>query len=465
MTGLLTRPDSAVIVGASVALAMTATAIAGPWWVSAAVAAAIVAGLVMACQRGLFNRVPAASGGSIEPALRDAAAMEPLETPGSGVSPSAELGAVVTAPLDLPVVPAPLDWSAAVVLDDEPEVIAEPAAAGEPLAHLCASDPFADARAQAVASELGACAALTEIVRTQLIGVNDETGKAALMLVERLQRIDGGVDAILGAINKSAAASGALVSLSKDEAFTKLLRMGTSAAEDSAENAEQMRSSLADTERLFRFIDEIKEVAEQTNILALNASIEAARAGESGRAFAVVAREVRTLSTRSTELAKRIQIDVESVFAGLQTHFEEVLGRSEASQQKVQATIAEELASLTDQLSRLMETQDSTIQDVQRRGEEVASQVIDLLANLQFQDVTRQQVEHVVGTMTAMDDHNAALQRFLLSGGSADSVPRIQPLLDQMYGTYVMDSQRSTHAASTGGAGDASAGGLLIELF
>ncbi|MEX6502872.1 methyl-accepting chemotaxis protein [Pseudomonas zhanjiangensis] len=130
------------------------------------------------------------------------------------------------------------------------------------------------------------------------------------------------------------------------------MRQLSSSLGSSAATLQQLREQ---TEQITRVVDVIKGIAEQTNLLALNAAIEAARAGEQGRGFAVVADEVRSLSQRTqnstAEIAETVA-NLHRVVGQSVTLMEEAVRQAEGDVGSVLA-MGEDLAGIVESVQRV----------------------------------------------------------------------------------------------------------------
>lgn len=190
-------------------------------------------------------------------------------------------------------------------------------------------------------------------------------------------------------------------------------------------------------DKVVSLLGDIKIIAEQTNLLALNAAIEAARAGEAGRGFAVVADEVRKLSQNSNQFADQIT---------------QVVGQSRLNVDKVKNIVAKMASKdmgvliqskhqVDDMIKEILlvdEYMKNSLGEVTGITDQISSDVGEAVRSLQFEDIisqlidhTRKRIEGIEYTITAFNHHmvDALLQN---GGNGALSEARLDELKTSM---------------------------------
>lgn len=188
------------------------------------------------------------------------------------------------------------------------------------------------------------------------------------------------------------------------EACSKLAQTGSDVVNDTAKQINRLGDDMMVTankvnhlrdrsESIGSVLDVIKSIAEQTNLLALNAAIEAARAGEQGRGFAVVADEVRSLAKRTQESTSEIEIIIDE----LQKASIEANNSMDESQQALQKTVHEsenasvaladiqvtidEITSMNSQIAAASEEQNAVAEDVSKNVVEIFNITNEVTSN------------------------------------------------------------------------------------
>lgn len=159
-----------------------------------------------------------------------------------------------------------------------------------------------------VASDLGNLTSQTSRITGEQNRATEEVSYLVDEMVASVQDVSGHASSAAEAAREADTAAKGGRQIVKDTAASI-----NSLASEVERASEVIRKLEADTANVGNILDVIKGIAEQTNLLALNAAIEAARAGEQGRGFAVVADEVRTLASRTQDSTQEIQSVIEQL--------------------------------------------------------------------------------------------------------------------------------------------------------
>jgi methyl-accepting chemotaxis protein len=303
-------------------------------------------------------------------------------------------------------------------------------------------------RAQSIAGLESLCVGVLPVWSSQIEMARSQTEQGINDLASRFANLSQHLQSAVAASHGSASGDGvskgvvALLNDSQTE-LNAIIASLRSSLQEKEELLQEVQGLSRFTEALQQMAKDVGAIAQQTNLLAINAAIEAARAGEVGRGFAVVASEVRMLSKQSGETGKKIADTVDTVNKAIANTLQ--VSRQYADQdaqmvshsERVIETVLGEFGNTANDLSHSADV-------LREESQRMQSEISDVLVALQFQDRVSQMLGHV-------RDDQGKLNQTLEQGVRAIAEGMVPPpidtnaWLDALASTYTTQEQYATH--------------------
>jgi len=324
------------------------------------------------------------------------------------------------------------------------------------------------AYADQLVATLGQYRAAKAVLVRQIKAVVGSTEEAAKRLVESTRRVDETIRDLIGGLERALTEAegrdqeGTGKRQAVRNAIGVMRRYIDARSGDLALDRERVEAVRRRADDLSRLACLVEDLADRTKVLAINASIEAARAGDRGRAFAVVASEVHNLAQQSARAAVEISQGLSAVRRAIHEQFAAKLDpEKEAEERRLLEFFADALGEIDERSAALERIHRGVLAEAREHGRRVAETVMETFAGLQFQDVVRQRLDQVVDALDRMIRHTEAL----LESAWEPEGPFPEPFgVEEMFGAYRMEPQRTAHREALGQEGTPE-GAPAVELF